>query len=275
MIYIYISCICLQSTYMTTYDDDESKMETFAERRMQVLQKLILTALKSARFIGLPSRTDTYIIGQNSHQYHLSVYPSLLCMVLILIVVYCGTLGRFFRRVHSLRRRKSKLSWARFWECPMATLLRIVDCRQEQCVGDRCSWCLTPSMAWSDSWYWHIIKWAKKRDSHHHWSSPNCFNYFLASTQEADSLLRQILQRSRGRQTSSLLPLVWAIKKIKTMTMAMTLTVTMIIRWCHLVRVHSSTSLALHQWKQPVESKVICTSGYLCYLSRLWWLGWF
>ena len=162
-----------------------------------------------------------------------------------------------------------------FWECPMATLLRIVDCRQEQCVGDRCSWCLTPSMAWSDSWYWHIIKWAKKRDSHHHWSSPNCFNYFLASTQEADSLLRQILQRSRGRQTSSLLPLVWAIKKIKTTTMAMTLTVTMIIGWCHLVRVHSSTSLALHQWKQPVESKVICTSGYLCYLSRLWWLGWF
>ena len=33
---------------------------TLAERSMQVLQKLILTALKSALFIGLPSRTDTY-----------------------------------------------------------------------------------------------------------------------------------------------------------------------------------------------------------------------
>ena len=34
-------------------------MKTLADRSMQVLQKLIFTALKSALFIGLPSRTDT------------------------------------------------------------------------------------------------------------------------------------------------------------------------------------------------------------------------
>ena len=35
-------------------------MKTLADRSMQVLQKLIFTALKSALFIGLPSRTDTF-----------------------------------------------------------------------------------------------------------------------------------------------------------------------------------------------------------------------
>ena len=71
---------------MTKYDDDESKMETFAERRMQVLQKLILTALKSARFIGLPSRTDTYISGQNI------IYQSLSKFALYGVDIDCGLL---------------------------------------------------------------------------------------------------------------------------------------------------------------------------------------
>ena len=43
------------------YENNWSKqmMKTLADRSMQVLQKLIFTALKSALFMGLPSRTDT------------------------------------------------------------------------------------------------------------------------------------------------------------------------------------------------------------------------